>query len=125
MDGEAWQQTPATITVEKLPYQSAMLERSSKSFYQRGVAHRDVREMLQRASVPTMDLSQLGTRRTQNSQSGSHSPLLGSPTSPHSDVLTPPPQRSPVLGARHPDIHGLSHTLYIKPVEEEKESSSQ
>ena len=110
VDGEAWQQIPGTITIEKLPYQSAMLEKSARSFFQRGIAHREVRDILQRAAVTSMDLTQLGTRRQASTISVQSPVLVGS--------------RSLGLGSSQSPVSGVSHTLYIKQEDKEGEATS-
>ena len=93
IDGEAWQQTPCCISVKRLAYQTSMLEKSSKRFYQsRGVTtQHEVKDMLLRASVTAMDLTQLSSRR----------------------------QYTPEGASVNSPVSGLSHTLYRKLDEDE------
>lgn len=92
IDGEAWPQVPCTMIVERLPYQSAMLEKSSKRFYQsRGAMQHEVRDLLQRVSATAIDLTQLSSRRQYTFEGG---------------TVTSP-------------VSGVSHTLYKKLDEDE------
>ena len=95
IDGEAWQQTPCCVTVKRMPYQTVMLEKSSKRFYQsRGVTtQHEIKDMLLRASATAIDLTQLSSRRQ-------YTPDGASVTSPMS---------------------GISHTPYRKLDEDEDE----
>lgn len=86
VDGEAWMQTPSTIIVSLMPYQTIMMEKSRVSFVH-GLSQKETKDILMRHGATALNLTaSMGSRH--KAASDGHQDDLVSPISDEMHVAT-------------------------------------